>query len=113
MDRPGIWRICSYYNVFLRNNEMNSFMYAQYAAIALDEGKMDEALNYIETGKQLEDQSNIKELLYDEIVYYERMKDYNTAYDKAKAFTEAYPMDTDGKNEYDILYTRQTETKEQ
>lgn len=102
-----------YYDVFLQKNEMNSFMYAQYAAIALDEGKLDEALTYIEEGKKLEDQSNIKELLYDEIVYYEQLKDYNTAYDKAKAFIETYPSDTDGKNEYDILYTRQTETKEQ
>lgn len=71
---------------------MNSFMYAQYAAIALDEDRLEDALNYIETGKQLEDQSNIRELLFDEIVYYEKMKDYNTAYEKAKAFVEAYPM---------------------
>lgn len=97
-----------YYDVFLQNNEMNSFMYAQYAAIALDEGKLEEAFSYIEKGKQLADQSNIKELLFDEIVYYEKMKDYNTAYEKAKAFTETYPNDFDGKNEYDLLYTRQS-----
>ena len=101
-----------YYDVFLQKNEMNSFMYAQYAAIALDECKMEEALNYIEIGMQLEDQSNIKELLFDEIVYYEKLKDYNTAYEKAKAFIEAYPNDTDGKNEYDLLYTRQTITEQ-
>lgn len=99
-----------YYNVFLQEHPMNSFMYAQYAAIALDENRMEDALNYIETGKQLEDQSNIKELLYDEIVYYEKQKDYNTAYEKAKAFVEAYPTDVGGKSEYDILYTRQTLT---
>ncbi|MGN0153436.1 MAG: tetratricopeptide repeat protein [Lachnospiraceae bacterium] len=97
-----------YYDVFLQNNEMNSFMYAQYAAIALDEGKLDEAFSYIEAGKQLEDQSNIKELLFDEIVYYEKLKDYNTAYEKAKAFVEAFPNDAGGRNEYDLLYTRQT-----
>lgn len=96
-----------YYDVFLRKNDMNSFMYAQYAAISLDEGNLEEALSYIEQGKQLEDQSNIKELLFDEIIYYEKMKDYNTAYEKAKAFIEAYPNDVDGKNEYDLLYTRQ------
>ena len=101
-----------YYDVFLRKNEMNSFMYAQYAAIALDEGNLEEAFSYIEQGKQLEDQSNIKELLFDEIVYYEKLKDYNTAFEKAKAFVEAYPNDTDGKNEYDLLYTRQN-NKEQ
>ena len=100
-----------YYDVFLQENEMNSFMYAQYAAIALDEGRMEEALAYIEKGKQLEDQSNIKELLFDEIVYYEKLKDYNAAYAKAKAFVEAYPQDVDGKNEYDLLYTRQTESE--
>lgn len=96
-----------YYDVFLRKNEMNSFMYAQYAAIALDEGNLEQALSYIEQGKQLEDQSNLKELLFDEIVYYEKIKDYNTAFEKAKAFIENYPNDVDGKNEYDLLYTRQ------
>lgn len=101
-----------YYDVFLQKNEMNSFMYAQYAAIALDEDRLEDALNYIETGKQLEDQSNIRELLFDEIVYYEKMKDYNTAYEKAKAFVEAYPNDTAGRNEYDLLYTRQTVTEQ-
>lgn len=101
-----------YYDVFLKTNDMNSFMYAQYAAIALDEGKMEEALGYIEKGKQLKDQSNIKELLFDEIVYYEKLKDYNMAYAKAKAFVEAYPQDADGKNEYDLLYTRRTELEE-
>jgi len=60
----------------------------------------------------LQDQSNIKELLFDEIVYYERMKDYNTAYQKAVEFVELYPNDASGKNEYDILYTRQTLTEE-
>lgn len=97
-----------YYNVFLKDHPMNSFMYAQYAAIALDEDKLDEALSYIEQGLQLEDQSSVQELLFDEIVYYEKIKDYNTAYAKAKAFVEAYPNDPDGKNEYDLLYTRQT-----
>lgn len=98
-----------YYDVFLREHPMNSFMYAQYAAIALDAGKYDEALDYIEKGKQLDDQSNIKEILYDEIVYYERMKDYNTAFAKAKAFMEEYPGDADGKDEYDLLFTRQSD----
>ncbi len=101
-----------YYNVFLKDNPMNSFMYAQYAAIALDEGKLDEALSYIEIGKNLKDQSNIKELLFDEIVYYEKIKDYNTAYQKALEFIEMYPHDDSGRNEFDILYTRQTITEQ-
>ncbi len=97
-----------YYNVFLQKHEMNSFMYAQYAAIALDEGDLDKAIEYIEAGKKLEDQSGIKELLFDEVVYYEKMKDYNTAFEKVDEFMKQYPNDIDGKNEYDLLYTRQT-----
>ena len=54
----------------LQSHEMNSFMYAQYAAIALDENKMEEALGYIEAGKQLEDQSNIKHVLI--LPYYQK-----------------------------------------
>ncbi len=97
-----------YYDVFLQHNAMNSFMYAQYAAISLDEGNLEEALQYIETGKALDDQSSAKELLFDEIVYYEMKKDYNTAYEKAKSFVASYPNDRGGKDEYDLLFTRQT-----
>lgn len=97
-----------YYNIFLKDNPMNSFMYAQYAAIALDENRLEDALSYIQQGMQLEDQSNLRELLFDEIVYYEKLKDYNTAFSKAKAFVETYPNDLDGKDEYDLLFTRKT-----
>lgn len=97
-----------YYDVFLQNHEMNSFMYAQYAALAINNGNMEKALEYIEKGKDLEDKSNISEILFDEIIYYEKLKDYNTAFEKAEEFIEQYPDDVDGRNEYDLLYTRQT-----
>ncbi len=97
-----------YYNVFLQNHELNSFMYAQYASIALDENEMEKALNYIEEGKKLSDQSCIREILFDEIVYYEKLKDYNTAYQKVTDFMSKYPNDAEGRNELDILYTRQS-----
>ncbi len=96
-----------YYNVYLQEHPMNGFMNAQYAAISLDEDKLEEAERYIADGSGMED-SNSKELLFDEIVYYEKKKDFNTAYEKAKQFVETYPGDPDGKNEYDLLYTRQT-----
>ncbi|MBE5923364.1 MAG: hypothetical protein E7271_02715 [Lachnospiraceae bacterium] len=97
-----------YYDAFMSMHEMNSFMYAQYAAIALDENELDKALEYIEKGKQSDDKMGERELMYDEIVYYEKIKDYNTAFEKSKEFIEAYPNDEDGQNEYNILYTRQT-----
>ena len=45
------------------------------------------------------------------IVYYEKIKDYNTAFEKAEKYIEDYPNDQDAKNEYDLLYTRQTLTR--
>ena len=72
---------------------------------------MDKALEYIESGKKLIDQSCLKELLFDEIIYYEKIKDYNTAYEKVSEFMEKYPNDVDGRNELDFLYTRQTVEK--
>lgn len=96
-----------YYNIYLQEHPMNGFMNAQYAAISLDEGKLEDAAGYIEEGKKLEDDTNRKELLFDEIVYYEKQKDYDTAFEKAKLFVESFPGDQDGKNEYDLLYTRQ------
>lgn len=98
-----------YYDVFLKKNEMNSFMYAQYAGIAIDQGNLEEAYQYIQEGFQLEDQSSLKELKFDEIVYYEMLNDYNTAFEKAKAFVDEYPNDVDGRNEYDLLFTRKTQ----
>lgn len=100
-----------YYDVFLQKNEMNSFMYAQYAALALNNDDLEKALEYIEGGKALDDQSNISEILFDEIVYYEKLKDYNTAFEKAEKYIEQFPDDLDGRNEYDLLYTRQTVKK--
>ncbi|MGN0436897.1 MAG: tetratricopeptide repeat protein [Lachnospiraceae bacterium] len=97
-----------YYNVFLRNNEMNGFMYAQYAAIALDQDKLDEAYDYIQKGIATGEETSMKELLFDEIVYYEKLNDYNTAFEKASTFVELYPGDVDGKNEYDLLFTRRS-----
>ena len=101
-----------YYDIFLEGNSMNSFMYAQYAAIALDHQNLEQAIQYIEAGKNLQDQSNVKELLFDEIVYYELKKEYNTAYEKAKSFVETYPNDLGGKREFNLLYTRKTEGSE-
>ena len=96
----------NYYSKFLEKNPMNSFIYAQYASIALNDGRYEEALDYIEAGKKDSNEEELKELLFNEVVYYERIKDYNTAYEKIAEFISKYPDDEQGKYEYDFLYTR-------
>lgn len=69
--------------------------------------KFDKALELIEENRDGKDEAMVKKLSFAEIVIYEKQQDYLTAYEKAKAFTEDYPDDEDGKKEMEFLESRQ------
>lgn len=83
---------------------------AAYNGIVLCEladGNYDAAISAAETGRGLEgDESTNRDLLYNEIVAYERKHDFETAKQIAASFVEQYPDDEKGKKEYDFLSTR-------
>ena len=83
----------------------NGYIYAEYAAKAIAETDYEEAYANIQSGMALQDGA-MQELEWEEIVYYEYMHDYQTAYDKLKPYIEKYPDDETAKREYDFLYTR-------
>ncbi|WP_302227538.1 tetratricopeptide repeat protein [Marvinbryantia sp.] len=67
----------------------------------------DAAVSAAETGLALEGSESAKrDLLYNEIVAYERKHDFETAKAIAAQFMELYPDDAKGKKEYDFLSTR-------
>lgn len=73
----------------------------------LADGNYDAAISSAETGLALEaDESTKRDLLYNEIVAYERKGDFATAKTVAAQFAELYPDDEEGKKEYDFLSTR-------
>lgn len=72
----------------------------------LAERDTDSALQNIEKGLSLEEKNGKQELLFNEIVAYEYMGDFDTAKEKAAAYAEAYPASEDGKKEYEFLKTR-------
>ena len=50
--------------------------------------------------------SSKRDLLYNEIVVYEKKMDFATAKQKAEEFMQLYPDDEAGQKEYDFLITR-------
>lgn len=69
--------------------------------------KFDQALELIEDNRDAGDKDMVRDLLFSEIIIYEKQQDYGTAYEKAKAFVETYPEDKEGKKEMEFLESRQ------
>ena len=70
------------------------------------DGDYDTALQDIQTGLSLKlSDSSRRDLLYNEIVVYEKKQDFQTAKQKAEEFMQLYPDDETGHREYDFLST--------
>ena len=82
---------------------------AAYNGLALCDiasGDYENALQNVEAGLEIEDESSIQGLLFNEIVIYEQMRDWKTAKSKAAAYVGRYPGDEAGLREYEFLSTR-------
>ncbi len=76
------------------------------ALCALAAGEYGQALEYIEQGLSLDDENARQELLFNEIVAYERMLDFAAAQEKAQEYAALYPTDEAGQKELQFLNTR-------
>ncbi len=72
--------------------------------IALKE--YEQAQSYVKLGLNAADKISSKELQYNEILIYEQLGDFNSAYEKAKEYVKTYPDDENMKREYEFLSTR-------
>ena len=93
------------YEKYIDKYGYNSYLYAQYAAYYISIGEMDNAYGYINNGLA-SDNTFQKELCLQEISYYEKIQNYDKAYELAKELYELYPEYQDGVDEYNFLYTR-------
>ncbi len=80
--------------------------YNGLALCALASGDYDGALSYINKGLAMEEEQGKQQLLFDEIIVYERKLDFATALEKAEAYMALYPTDEVGKKELQFLSTR-------
>lgn len=67
--------------------------------------ELDNAYGYINNGLA-SDNTFQKELRLQEITYYEKIQDYDKAYELAKELYNLYPDYQAGADEYNFLYTR-------
>ncbi|PXV89078.1 tetratricopeptide repeat protein [Lachnotalea glycerini] len=65
-----------------------------------------EALTNFQSGIALNESDSMQELLFNEIVSYEYLSDFETAAQKMQEYLNLYPNDNTAKREYDFLKTR-------
>ncbi len=75
------------------------------ALCALSSGEYDMALSYIADGLEL-NSGDKRELYFNEIVAYEKKRDFATAKAKAQEYMQRYPADEAGAREWTFLSTR-------
>lgn len=93
------------YEKYIEAYGWNSYLYAQYAAYYISIDELDNAYGYINNGLSSDDTFNA-ELRLQEVVYYEKIYDYDKAYELAEELYELYPDFEKGVDEYIFLYTR-------
>ncbi|MCR4751181.1 MAG: tetratricopeptide repeat protein [Eubacterium sp.] len=80
--------------------------YNGLALCAIEEENYEEALRLIHTGLQGANTAVAEELLYNEIVVYERQYDFTSALSKMEAFVNSYPGNSAARKEYLFLQSR-------
>lgn len=80
--------------------------YNQMAVCLMKQALYQDALETIQAGQKLQDVLHGRQLLFNEVVIYERMGDYNTAYEKAANYVRMYPEDEVIQRELKFLSSR-------
>ncbi len=93
------------YAVYLKDHPLDSYIAYQLSTYYLENDNLDYALKYINDGIAIEG-DYIDKLYFNEVVYYEKMKDLSTAYSKISALCEKHPDVEEYQKEKTFLETR-------
>lgn len=91
---------------YLNQGSSPAGAYCGLALCDLYDGQYENALEDIRQGLECASQEEKQELLYNEIVAYEYLRDFATAKEKMAEYVELYPDDQDGTRENQFLSTR-------
>lgn len=80
--------------------------YNQLGICLMKQERYEEALETIHAGQKLSDPLCGKQLLFNEVVIYEKMGEYNTAYEAAVVYRNRYPEDERIHRELEFLASR-------
>ncbi len=103
----------SYYELYQTEcpDRLSADYYNQYAGCLVELERYDEALEMITKGKQMAAGYVGRRILFNEVIIYEKLGNYETAEELAKSYLEKY-KDEDMMNEYEYIKTRYTKTEE-
>lgn len=100
-----------YYQAYLASGEADSAAMSGLASIEMQKGNYSNALNYINQGLAMEEVTNRRELLYQQIIAYEYTCDFAGAWNSIVAYAGEYPdsynADEKLQREYIFLENRQ------
>lgn len=95
------------YQQYMEMQEENQARgYNGLALCDIAEGNYTSALEQIQKGLEIAEKSDVQELLYNEVVAYEKMLDFHTAKTKMASYMELYPDDVDAQKENQFLQYR-------
>ena len=94
------------YQLVMNEDGITPQVYNGMALCSIAAGNYEAALGYISQGLSMEDDTNRQELLFNEIVTYERKLDFSKAYQKALDYAALYPTDEAGQKELIFLASR-------
>lgn len=96
----------NYFQKYQEHFNLNSLICYKISSYYLNNDQPDLAISYIENSKTISDNLYEKELLLNEIIYYEKIINFDKAYELAEIYIASYPDDKNGRNEYEFLKTR-------
>lgn len=96
----------SVYNSYLAKDTSNAMIYNQLGLCNMKKGEYEEALAAFQAGMQIEGNTLMQSLLYNEIVAYEYLGDFQNATALMESYLRVYPDDEAAQREYGFLQTR-------
>lgn len=91
---------------YLREIGETPQVYNVIALVYIAQENYDAALEQIQKGLALDMEEGKQDLLFNEIVVYEKKHDFQTAKEKAEVYMSMYPYDKQAEREYEFLSTR-------
>lgn len=97
----------TYYRQYVEaNSESPARGYNGLALCDMADGDYDSALQNIANGLENATTAELQDLLYNEVVVYEKKLDFTTAYSKIQEYTSMFPDDEDAQREQTFLQSR-------
>lgn len=94
------------YEQYNEAEEESSLGYNGLALCDIEEGDYDSALEHIKKGLEDVSTDEMQDLYYNQMVVYEKKRDFATALEKAEEYLAMFPDDEAAQKEYDFLWSR-------